>query len=124
MWIIPNTLPLFSAFAQECVESKEDLTELLLNLDGSSPELSLMWKSKPSSLKTWFNRWKKVYWLRHLFGQTLKRSQQKVFTERYTGSLEDIHVSQSVNLENYREGMMKDIYGLVSGGATLDHWRI
>jgi hypothetical protein len=53
MWILPKNYPLSSAFAQDMVASKEDLTLL-----GSSIESSLMWRSKPSPSPTWLTRWK------------------------------------------------------------------
>jgi hypothetical protein len=42
MWILPKNYPLSSAFAQDMVASREDLTLL-----GSSIESSLMSRSKP-----------------------------------------------------------------------------
>src|SRR5882672_10392815 len=90
MWIIPSNLPLSSAFAQDYLASKEGLSEL------ESARVSWpMWKSKPSSLATWLLAWKRVYWMRPLFGRMLKPSRHRDFEIKYTGSLADIHVSLS-----------------------------
>jgi hypothetical protein len=114
MWIIPNNLPLYSHFAQECVASKEELKELLDSLTSQNQELPLMWRSKVGSPGTWLTRWKKVYWLPHLFGRTLKPSLGQSFTEKYTSSLEDILVSPLVSLENVEVQMTPDTSGLSS----------
>src|ERR1700747_1185677 len=110
MWIIPSNHPLYSAFAQECVASKEDLSELLVEYGNITTQvpineneegpvktktvvvsaLPLFWKSKPLSATIWLSKWNKVYWLPRLFGRTLKLSQQSNFTEKYTESLADI----------------------------------
>ena len=89
MWIIPKNLQL-SAFVPDMVESREDLSLLESEL-----ESSLFWRSKPSRLRTWSLRWNRVSWLRHLFTRILKPSQQATFAEKWTSSLEDIHVNRS-----------------------------
>jgi site-specific DNA-cytosine methylase len=55
MWILPKNYQLSSAFAQDMVASKEDLT-----LPGLNIESSLMWRSKPSPSPTWLTRWKRT----------------------------------------------------------------
>ena len=90
MWILPNNLPLSSVYVPGCAESKEELNELESHLVSS-----LMWKSKPSSFKTWSLKWKRVYWFPHLCGRILKPFQWKDFETKYTESLEDIRVSHS-----------------------------
>lgn len=106
MWIIPSNHPLYSAFAQGCVASKEELSELSENL-----ESSLMWRSKPSSLKTWCSRWNKVYWLPHLFSRMLKPSRSKSFEDAYTESLVVIPVSRSPQRDSGRERTTHDTFG-------------
>lgn len=90
MWIVPSNHPLYSAFVPEYLDSKEALKEQLVK-----SELPLMWRSKPSSSKTWLQRWKRVYWLPHLFGRTLKPSTQSRFEAEYTASLAVIPASLS-----------------------------
>lgn len=109
MWIIPSKHPLYSVYAQECVDSKEELSELSGQL-----EQSLMWRSRVLSLKIWSGKWSKVYWLPHLFGRTLKPSRSKDFTERYTASLEDIRVNHSVKQENKEVLETQGTYGHTS----------
>jgi hypothetical protein len=113
MWILPNNLPLYSAFAQECVASKEDLIEHAQNLVGSLTEPQLTWKSKPSSIGTWLSRWNKVYWIPHLFGRTLKPSTENLFVTKYTESLEDILVNHSVLRESEKEPKTTDTCGRI-----------
>lgn len=106
MWIIPSSHPLYSHFAPECLASKEDL-----NLLSDQFEHSLMWKSKPSSLKTWLSRWSKVYWIPHLFGRMLKPSQSKSFTDMYTASLEGSRVSHLATQGFVKHKTIHDTYG-------------
>lgn len=88
MWIVPKNLPL-PASALDTVESNEDL-ELL----ESSIESSLMWRSKRSPWHFWLRRWKRVPWMRLLFGRILKHSHQKAFAGKWTSSLPDTPVSR------------------------------
>ena len=82
MWILPKNYPLSSRFAQDMVESKEDLTLLGLNI-----ESSLMWRSKPSPLRTWLTRWKTDSYLPHLFTRILKPSLRTSFEAALISSL-------------------------------------
>jgi hypothetical protein len=82
MWILPKNYQLSSAFAQDMVESREDLTLL-----ESSIESSLMWRSKPSPLRTWLTRWKTDSYLPHLFTRILKPSQRTSFEAALISSL-------------------------------------
>lgn len=81
MWIIPN-LPEFSAYAAECLVSREGLADPALAI-----ESSLTWRGKLSPLSTWYARWKRVWWIRHLFGRTLRPSTAGRFAIEYTASL-------------------------------------
>lgn len=110
MWIIPSNHPLYSAFAPECVASKEELSALSDQL-----KQQLLWKSKPLLLKIWYSKWSKVYWLPHLFGRTLKPSHQNLFTEKYTASLGDIPVSRFLSQEIVAVNKTRAISGLTSG---------
>ena len=114
MWIIPNNLNQFSHYVAECSDWSAEFKELLDHYNGQNLELPLMWKSKPLSLKTWSGKWNKVYWLQHLFGQILKPSHHNSFTERYTASLEVIHVNRSPLLETEKEQKTQDTSGPIS----------
>ena len=61
MWIIPNNLDV-SACVRDTLESSWDLKEL-----SEICERSLMWRSKPSLVRTWLQRLKKVNWMRLWF---------------------------------------------------------
>lgn len=103
MWIIPNNHPLYSALAQEFVDSKEDLKEYAQDLIGNSTQPQLLWRSKHSSTGTWLGRWNRVYWLPHLFGRTLKPSIGKSFEEKLTSFLEDIPANRCPWPESKKE---------------------
>ena len=89
MWIIPNNYQPLSASVLDTLESKEDLS-----LQGLNIESSLMWRSKPSPLRTWSQRWSRVTWFQHLSGRILKPSQHTSFETQLTSSLEDILASR------------------------------
>lgn len=120
MWIIPKNHFLYSAFAQECVDSKKELIEQLRHYgvtevikDGKVSHLSnlpLMWRSTHLSPGTWLHKWNKVSWLQSLFGRMLKHSHGDTFAEKYASSLEDIHASHLVPQENNWEYMTLDTF--------------
>lgn len=99
MWIIPSNHYLHSPYATDRVASIEDLKEELkhyrvsIHKEKHLSDMPLLWRSNHLEPKMWLRRWKTVYWLRALFGRTLKHSRTKNFTEKYTSSLEDIHAS-------------------------------
>jgi hypothetical protein len=113
MWILPKNYQLSSHFAQDMVESKEDLT-----LPGLNIESSLMWRSKPSPLRTWLTRWKQGSYLPHLFTRILKPSQQKYFEEKLASSREDIHVNLSQQQGSDSEKMTQDTSGPTYGDTS------
>lgn len=106
MWILPNNLTESSVFAQECGDLKGGLNVLALMY-----ERSAMWRSKHLLCGIWLGKWKKVYWLQHLFGRTLKPSLLDSFTEKYTESLEVIHVSRFPLLAHGGGQMIPDTSG-------------
>ena len=110
MWILPKNYQLSSRFAQDMVESKEDLT-----LPGLSIESSLMWRSKPSPLRTWLTRWKADSYLPHLFTRILKPSHRKSFETALTLSLEVIPANHSQQQDSAGEQMTQDTCGHLSG---------
>ena len=110
MWILPNNYQLSSRYAQDMVESKEDLT-----LQGLNIESSLMWRSKPSPLQTWLRRWKPGSYLPHLFTRILKPSQQKSFETVLTSSLAVIPASRFPQQASEKEQTIQDTSGHLSG---------
>jgi len=82
MWILPNNYPLSSAFAAATGVSSEELALPDLNI-----ESSLMWRSKPSAVKTWQRRWKTSSWMPRLYGRILKPSLHICFETKLASSL-------------------------------------
>lgn len=80
MWIIPKNLHTCH-FALDTEALTLDLSEL-----STMCEQSLMWRSKPSNVQTWSQRWKRVGWMQHLFGRISKPSHGEAFVERWTSS--------------------------------------
>ena len=109
MWILPKNYQLSSAFAQDMVESREDLTLL-----ESSIESSLMWRSKPSPLRTWSQRWNRVSWFQRLSSRILKPSQRISFETALTLSLEDTRASRFQQQESDLEPKTPDTSGPTS----------
>jgi hypothetical protein len=106
MWIIPKTL---SAFVRDTEGLNLDLDERAWML-----EQSAMWRSKPSAAPTWLRRLKKDAWMTRLSTRILKPSLHESFEEKYTASLEDIHVSPSVAQESEKERKTQDTCGPTS----------
>ena len=90
MWIVPKNYKPSSVSALDTVASSEDLS-----LPGLNIEQSLMWRSKPSQLRTWSQRWKRDSWFRHLCGRILKPCQHTAFETELTCSLAVIPASHS-----------------------------
>lgn len=109
MWILPKNYPLSSRYAQDMVESKEDLT-----LQGLNIESSLMWRSKPSPLPTWLRRWKPNSFLPRLCGAILKPCQWSRFEAELTSLHLAIPVSLLVQRENGQEKTIPDTSGRTS----------
>ena len=110
MWIIPKNHQLASAFAQDTVESKEELSEHL------EEELthSLMSRSKIIPLKTWCRRWKTDSSVPALFGRTLKPSHAKRFEAELTSLLEATHANRFLQQDTDSVKMTQDTCGLTS----------
>ena len=110
MWILPKNYQLSSRFAQDMVESKEDLT-----LPGLSIESSLMWRSKPSQLRTWLARWKQGSYVQHLFTRILKPSQRTSFETALTSSLAVTRANPFHQQASDSEKMTQDTFGHLFG---------
>ena len=110
MWVLPKNYQPSSAFVADTVESKQELSLL-----ESSIESSLMWRSKPSPLRTWLLRWNRVSWIQHLFGRILKPSQHTYFEEQLTLSLAGILASRSQRQGREKGKMIQDTCGQQSG---------
>lgn len=113
MWIVPSNI---SPCVRDMVESTSDLNEL-----ASLSEHSLMWRSKPSPVKTWYLRWKKGGLMSLLFGRILKPSLSTSFGEKWTSSQEGFLVSHLVEQDSDKELKTQDTCGLISK-KVLENW--
>ncbi len=113
MWIVPKNYQQFSASALATVASSEDLS-----LPGLNIELSLMWRSKPSLLRTWLQRWKRDNWFRHLCGRILKPCQHTAFETELTCSLAATPASRLVRQESGEAQTIPDTFGLTSNDIS------
>ena len=127
MWILPNNYPLSSAYVADTGVWSEDLTLPDLNI-----ESSLMWRSKPSAVKTWQRRWKTSSWMPRLFGRILKPSLHTSFETKLASSLAVIRVSRSQLQDSEKEQKTNDTCGPTSKntleqldlfGASLKTWK-
>ena len=114
MWILPRNLNITDpstslAFVADTVASKEDLTLLAPTI-----ESSLMWRSKPTPLRTWLTRWNRVSWMPHLFTRILKPSQHISFETALTSSLEATRANHLAQREGARERKIPDTSGHTS----------
>lgn len=111
MWIIPKNYQHYSPSARAMVESSSDLKQLSEHL-----EQSLMWRSKPSQLRTWLIRWKRGGWFWHLCGRILKPFLWNDFETALILSLPVIRASHSAQQENEKGQKTQGTYGLTSTG--------
>ena len=110
MWIVPKTL---SAFVPDTEGLNLDLEERAWMLESSA-----MWRSKPSSKPTFLRRLKKGGWITRLSTRILKPSLHESFEEKFTDSLEDIHVSPSVAQGSEKEKTTQGTYGHTSDSTS------
>ena len=108
MWILPKQLHTLAS-VQVMKESGEDSEEFC-----QMSEKSLMWRSKPSQLRTWLTRWKRGGFIRPLYTRTLRPSHTESFEDEWTFSQEDSHANHSLLLESKKLLKMKGICSLTS----------
>jgi hypothetical protein len=113
MWIIPTNYPQSSVFAPDMVESSEDLA-----LPGLNIEQSLMWRSKPSQLRTWSQRWKRDSWFQRLSGRILKPCQHSAFESELTCLLAVIPASRLAPLGYAKAQKTPDTSGHTSSDTS------
>jgi len=110
MWILPKQIQsLTSVSVLDTKESEKDLEEFC-----QMSEKSLMWRSKPSQLRTWLTRWKRNNWMQHLSIRTLKSSHTESFVEKWTSYLEDSLANHSLKLELEKLRRTQDTSSLTS----------
>lgn len=113
MWIVPKNYQQSSVSALATVASSEDLS-----LPGLSIESSLMWRSKPSLLRTWLQRWKRDKWFRHLCGRILKPCQHTAFETELMSSLAVTPANHLARLESGEAQTIPDTFGLTSNDIS------
>ena len=113
MWIIPQNYQPSSASALAMVASSEDLILPDLHI-----EQSLMWRSKPSQLRTWSQRWKRDSWFRHLCGRILKPCQHTAFETELMSSLAVIPANLSQQPVYEKAQTTPDTCGPTSGNTS------
>ena len=115
MWILPKNLHIYPS-AQDTEALISDSQELCDQL-----EQSVLWRSKPSSSKTWSRRLKRRLPTPRLFSQTLKVPLGNSIVEKLTSSVEASLVSHLAPQEDVKEAKTPDIYGLTSQ-TELNVW--
>ena len=113
VWILPRNMEY--PFVADTVDSIEDLSLPGLNLESSA-----MWRSKPSLLRTWSQRWKRVYWFRLLCGRILKPSRWS-HLEEWILSRRAIPASHSPALDSEKEQTIQDTSGLTYDESTRQY---
>jgi hypothetical protein len=76
-----------------------------------------MWRSKPSLLRTWSQRWNRVSWFQRLSSRILKPSQRISFETALTSLLEDTRASRFQRQESDLAPKTQD----TSGPTSDDH---
>lgn len=125
MWIIPRNLPT-SHSVQGTEESTSDSIERLAELFAQS----LMWRSKPSSSKTWSQRLKTDTSTQRLSTRILNASRGDAFADEWTSSVEASLVSHLVQRGDEPETKILDTSSPTSstvceswGDLPLFSWR-
>ncbi len=90
MIILPKKLTTLVS-AQDTKESEWDLEQFY-----QTCEKSLSWRGKDSAARTWKARLKRVFWMKHLFTQTLKPSLTESFEDSWISYLEDSRANHSL----------------------------
>ncbi|SEC45201.1 hypothetical protein SAMN04489761_3031 [Tenacibaculum sp. MAR_2009_124] len=116
MWIVPKNIETnkeYYLFATDTEVLKEEFLEL------SQLNQSLMWRSKLFKTSTWWQRWNRVWWIKHLFGRILKPSKENLFITKYTESLEVIRAKEKALLVKENYGMTNDSFGRILKGQSM-----
>lgn len=117
MWILPTQIHNeFYQYAQVGECSTWELSEL-----SEIASTSLMWKSKPFAAITWLLRWKRVWWMQHLFGRTLKPSTHRLFADWWTASLAATHANPSAMQGNAVEPKTPGTFGRILKGLRTQY---
>lgn len=80
---------------------------------------SVMWRSKPIPSEGWLRVWKKVPWVRHLFGQMCEPSTASRGVEQWISSWADTPASPSASPGSSAAPTTPDTYGPASPGSSM-----
>jgi len=75
---------------------------------------SVGWSGKPSPSSTWLRRWKRVAWIKRLFGRTCEPSMAGRGVESWIASLRGIHARPSVSPASVVDKTILDTFGPTS----------
>ena len=108
MWILPKNLRIFPSVQDTgaLISDSQELSEQLAQ--------SVLWRSKPSSSKTWSRRLKRDCSTPRLFSQILKPSLGNSIMEKWTSSVEASLANHLVPQEDVKEAKTQDTCGLTS----------
>ena len=114
MWILPKNLPIFpSVQAMEgLISDSSELSEKF--------EQSLMWRSKPSSSRTWYRRLNQDTWMPRLSSQILNNSLGESLLDEWISSQEAFHANHFPPQEPRTQMQTLDIFGLTSQEELLN----
>ena len=110
-WIIPTNSPI-SVCAQDMMASDEDSNSLATQLAST-----YLWRSKPSQVRTWSTRLKKVGWLQAFCTRMLKPSRTESFEEQLISYLRDFRANRSAQQDNEGQTMTHATSGHTSKKA-------
>lgn len=112
MWILPSSIA--SAFSAEQGASTWALSS---DLALEAAESSLMWRGKPTPVKSWSRAWKKATWLQRLCGRMCQPSMDARFADWWTSCLAGSRVRTSLSPENERASQAREAG---SGSSTSE----
>lgn len=85
---------------------------------------SVLWRSKPSPLRSWQQRWQKASWMQHLSGLILKPSTVERGVAQWISSLRDSRANHSVSQGSSAAAKTPDTCGLTSVGLSTGRGRL
>lgn len=112
MWILPSSIA--SAFSAEPGASTWALSS---DLALEAAESSLMWRGKPTPVKSRSRAWKKATWLQRLCGRMCQPSMDARFADWWTSCLAGSRVRTSLSPENERASQAREAG---SGSSTSE----
>jgi hypothetical protein len=105
VWInVPSTTSVFARAAQDSTWDCNSLSEAFAR--------SVVWNTKPLPSKSWLRQWKRVAWMKRLFGRTCDPSTAERGVGSWIRSLRDTRVSLSAKPADAVDAMILGTFGL------------